>query len=317
MEASGVKRLPFIPAFPKMNRLTKGGIHYIADVPVSRSVFGQDPFEPVTKDSVKEIIHQQAAGPVTEIPETKKEDCCAADGILVFDATSDESLADTAQLLGQHGLCRVTAGCAGFAAMLPKMLGLQAGARQEESLQPKLLVVCGSVNPITRKQLAYGAAHGYTRINLKPEQKLDQAWWDTEAGRSQIEAVQKLLESEDCCIVDSNDPDGTNETMEYADAHRITLEEVRVSISETLGKVAKKLLEQEMEATYLITGGDTLLGLMKQIGSNELVPVCEMAPGSVLTRLIWNGKTYHIITKSGGFGEESLLEDLVKQIKKG
>lgn len=37
--ASGQKILPFVPAFPQMNRITKGGIHYIDGVPVTESSF--------------------------------------------------------------------------------------------------------------------------------------------------------------------------------------------------------------------------------------------------------------------------------------
>lgn len=60
LKASGESVLSFVPALPQMNRITKGGKHYIDGVPVSRSVFGADPFEPVTRDSVKEIIGLQS-----------------------------------------------------------------------------------------------------------------------------------------------------------------------------------------------------------------------------------------------------------------
>lgn len=315
MEAAGVCVLPFLPAFPKMNRVTRGGIHYIDEVPVSKSVFGIDPFEPVTRDSVKEIIQLQKDIEVTEIAETEKENMTGKTGILVFDAQSDASLKETAQLLKTNGICRVMAGCAGFATILPELLELEGEKKLEEILNPRLLVVCGSVNPITRKQLSYGASVGYETFSLVPEQKLNQDWWESEEGTEMVQKVKAAMEAGDCCIVDSNDLPGTNATMEYADANGITLEEVRVRISRTLGMAAKKFLEQEIPATFLITGGDTLLGLMKQIGANELMPVGEMAPGSVLTRLIWNGKTYHIITKSGGFGDEKLLEMIVAKLK--
>lgn len=315
LEASSAEVLPFIPAFPKMNRITSGGIHYIDGVPVSKSVFGQDPFEPVMKDSVKEIILAQRDALVTEVAESEKAKCSVPSGILVYDAVTDESLEETAFLLKKQNLCHLMAGCAGFATILPRLLGLHGEERREEYLSPRLLVVCGSVNPITRKQLAYGVKCGYPKINLIPEQKLNQDWWETPDGGKTIQSVKEAVEAGDCCIIDSNDPEGTNSTMEYAGEHQITLEEVRVRISQTLGMAAKKLLEQDIRTTFLVTGGDTLLGLMKQIGSNELMPVCEMAPGSVLTKLEWQGKTYHIITKSGGFGDEKLLEQIVKKLK--
>lgn len=55
-------RLAFVPALPGMNRVTRGGVHYIDGVPVAESVFGRDPFEPVTASSVEEIIAAQSGG---------------------------------------------------------------------------------------------------------------------------------------------------------------------------------------------------------------------------------------------------------------
>ena len=57
----------------------------------------------------------------------------------------------------------------------------------------------------------------------------------------------------------------------------------------------------------MCVGGDTLLELMGAVGVNELVPVCEVEKGVVLTTFTYRGKTYYIMTKSGGFGEEDLL----------
>ena len=56
MNAAGADSLAFIPALPKMNRVTRKGVHYIDGVPVAQSVFGQDPFEPVRFSSVKEFV---------------------------------------------------------------------------------------------------------------------------------------------------------------------------------------------------------------------------------------------------------------------
>ena len=40
----------------------------------------------------------------------------------------------------------------------------------------------------------------------------------------------------------------------------------------------------------------------------------EVAPGVVLSRLGYQGKAYDVITKSGGFGERSLLTELAAGI---
>ena len=64
LDAAGADRLAFLPALPKMGRITRNGVHYIDGVPVADSVFGQDPFEPVTASSLEEIIAAQSKRPV-------------------------------------------------------------------------------------------------------------------------------------------------------------------------------------------------------------------------------------------------------------
>ena len=85
------------------------------------------------------------------------------------------------------------------------------------------------------------------------------------------------------------------------------IEQVRVRISATLGHLMKRLLDGGLEATLMCTGGDTLLALMRTVNVAELTPVCELATGVVLTYFVYQGKTYYIISKSGGFGEPDLL----------
>ena len=64
MRASGEEQLPFVPAFPQIGRTTTGGVHYIDGVPVSESVFGRDPFEPVRHSEIRELIACQSRLPV-------------------------------------------------------------------------------------------------------------------------------------------------------------------------------------------------------------------------------------------------------------
>ncbi|MBQ9595210.1 MAG: hypothetical protein IJR35_05055, partial [Synergistaceae bacterium] len=60
-------------------------------------------------------------------------------------------------------------------------------------------------------------------------------------------------------------------------------------------------------ARLMCVGGDTLLALMQAVNVHELVPVCEIEKGVVLTSYTYNGKNFYIMAKSGGFGEENLL----------
>ena len=66
--------------------------------------------------------------------------------------------------------------------------------------------------------------------------------------------------------------------------------------------------------TLLITGGDTLLQCMEQMGVREVEPVRELTTGVVLSRVSYQGCTHCVLTKSGGFGKETLVTDLARQL---
>ena len=88
-------------------------------------------------------------------------------------------------------------------------------------------------------------------------------------------------------------------------------------ISTQLAHLMKRLLDSGLDATILCTGGDTLLALMRTVGVAELTPVRELATGAVLTNFVYQGKTYHIISKSGGFGEPALFCGLAALVGAG
>ena len=49
----------------------------------------------------------------------------------------------------------------------------------------------------------------------------------------------------------------------------------------------------------------------------ELIPVCELDAGAVLTGFEYRGRTYYIISKSGGFGKPDLFCRLADSIGAG
>ena len=163
LRASGEPVLSFVPALPRMNRITKGGKHYIDGVPVSRSVFGKDPFEPVARDDIEEIIGLQSKVPVT-IAEDPEQLSGIESGIVVYDARSEADIERIGAKLAASGQSRLLAGCAGFASILPTLLGLERREPEAAALENRLFVICGSVNPITKKQLDRGEQAGFPQI---------------------------------------------------------------------------------------------------------------------------------------------------------
>lgn len=324
------KNIVFVPAFPAMRRITVDGVHYIDGIPVKESVFGQDPFEPVMYDRVDELLRatgyrggvigvskaerklQTAEDWKTQASEERRQKAAEAakQQLFLYDAETDADLDEIAEAVSKKSDIPILAGCAGFAAKLPELLKLPVKKSGDVKLKENLVFLCGSVNPITKSQIVYGEKMGIPRIHLKPEEKLEISYWDQPEGLGKIRQLAK--DGMQHIIIDSNDEEGHNDTMEYAAKKGYSIEDVRVRISETLGYLLKKLIDAGMEGTYLITGGDTLIGFMKAIGVSELEPVNEIRPGCVLTSLNYQDKKHYVITKSGGFGQERLIEQLTR-----
>lgn len=315
LAAAGAERMAFLPALPKMDRITRSGVHYVGGVPVSESVFGRDPFEPVTVSFVPELIGTQTGTPVTLHPLRDREPDVLP-GIHVYDAETDGDLLQIGRALGREGL-RLSAGCAGFAAVLAELLELRGTPPGLPCLLPSLFVACGSVNQVTLRQMEAAEAAGFARVHLAPIQKLEPSWLETEDCAAVTDSWLETAKREKRFILDVNDPAGHDDTARYAREHGLTTEALRVRISAQLGRLTRRLLDSGLDATLLCTGGDTLLALMRSLHTPELTPVCELDAGAVLAGFTYRGMTYHIISKSGGFGDPNLLCRLARSLGAG
>lgn len=313
LEASGERQLHFIPAFPKMGRTTVGGIHYIEGIPVADSVFGADPFEPVSHSSVQDIIASQSNVKTQLVG--GKEPSESMEGVLIYDAATDEELTCIAKSLQEQGQLRLLAGCAGFASVLPQLLGLKQGGGGVPRLHPRLIAVCGSINPITVSQLDAAERAGMLRIALTPRQKLDSQWIDSMEGGRYLNQWLSLAERRPAVILECGVHDN-EATRRYVDQTGLNLVEMRDRISTSMGGILKALLDRGLKGTLLVTGGDTLLAFLRQIGQEELVPIGELMPGIVLSQICYQGEVFHLISKSGGFGPPTVLSDLEQMINR-
>lgn len=318
LEQSNEECLPFFPAFPQMARNTIGGIHYIQGIPVADSVFGSDPFEPVSCSNVPELISRQSAVPTDSCPvPAADQPLPETPGIWVFDSSSLDDLKKIGGRLKEAGRLHILAGCAGFAAVLPELLGLGTGKpRSIPKLDENFTVICGSVNPITVAQVAYAEQHGFLHRQLKPEQKLNSDYWQTPDGEKMLEEIGKEMYANPRRILDANDPGSSQETARYAAKFGMDLQGIRQTVSGTIGYLVSRLFSHEMVGTLLITGGDTLLQCMDYMDVHEIEPLKEMDAGVVLSRFTYHGITRYVISKSGGFGGENLLVELAAALSR-
>lgn len=314
LDGSGYSHLHFIPALPAMERVTVNGIQYINEMPVAASAYGKDSYHPVIHSGLREIIAEQTKAPVFLHKDYRGENQA---GIHVYDAATDLDMIRIAQQLKEADELKLTAGCAGFASVLPDPLDLTGNCQKDYILDDSMLVVCGSNNPVTREQILYAEQNGFIRISLSPEQKFDLKWPDSEECRRLVQAWICTLKSKRMFILDTNDTAG-GATEAYVQAGGIDREEQRRRISHVMGALLKKMLDSGAEGILFITGGDILKEFTEQIQVKQLNPVCEIASGVVLSELAYKGREYYMISKSSGFGGPTLIADLAEQLcKKG
>lgn len=307
-DAAGEENLFFMPGYPEIHRITKNGMHYIDGELLENSVFGKDPFEPVKRSYIPDIINEQSCITVRcvqsgeKIPESRKEDS----SIIVCDTVTTEDIDKRLEELQEKKCLKFIAGCAGLAARLVWKLPFEKKDGQMFRQTKALYVACGSLNKITEKQVEYAEkTGGFERIHLTMEQKLMPEYYQSRQGKEFTEWLVKLCETRKKLIVDTFDQDDKKEM--FLEKHKIPKASVRFRISDSHGCIVDEILKSNIDVTILMTGGDTLMGYMKKIGCTQIEPLCEIEQGIVASNITCHDHTVQVISKSGGFGTEDVM----------
>lgn len=313
LTASGERYLTFIPALPEMDRITVGGVHYIQGIPIHKSAFGRDPFEPVQSAWVKDLF-QDVSVKIASYEESRHYERGREPEIGIFDAASQTQIEVIAEDLMKQNRLGVMAGCAGFASALGDFLKLEREEVARPLVTRRMLIICGSINEITRQQIDYAEEHGMKRVTMTPKQQLAPGYLDSEEGRRWLQGLKEDCEAGITCIVETG-ISHMERVAEYRRLNQIPLEQARETISKTLGEVLKQLLEMGLEATLMIIGGDTLAGFIHEMQCSEITIYRELEQGTVLSSIKAEGREQWIISKSGGFGNPELLMKVDQLVK--
>ena len=312
LAASGSNVLSFLPAYPEMNRITEKGTHYIEGKPLSDSEFNNDPYNSVNYSYIPDIIHQQCDTLVCVIPRNSVSQKIGEKHINVYDASIVSDMQRIAKRLRYSGELRAVAGCSGFASVLANLMEKkQKNCSFKIRDFDKLVVICGSVNPVSVRQIEYAELQGVKRFTLGPEQTLNPDFCANEEGQLFIKNMIRDTEKDMFFIVDTNDKTAEVTAKEYAKKIGISNNEVRKQIPRVLGGIASRLMEHG-NILFMVVGGDTLMGFLEELSINEVFPLQELLPGTVLSEFGFTEKKHQIISKSGGFGEETLLMEVEK-----
>ena len=309
IDTADEKTLYFIPAFPKMNRYTVNGIQYLNDVPLAETELGKDAFEPVTCSYIPDIIKKQSSCSTKVIKADEKVAEKEVKGqektICICDASTEQDIKRRVTELDELGQLKILAGCAGCAEYLAEILKRETGRAPARQKAAGILISCGSLNQITKRQLDYLEEKGKKRIHLTDVQKTRPDYYEMQEGKEFLTSLKEIICREGIVAVDTLNQDGNG----------ILVPGARFDIARCHGIIAKKLIEEKCINTVVMMGGDTLMGFMEETACSSIHPVCELREGAVLSEIMYAGQKIQVVSKSGGFGEKELLYEIVEELK--
>ena len=172
-KASGRRTLVFAPAFPAAGRTTVGGIQLVDGVPVSESIYGQDPVHPARQSALAELVPD-----------------CVKNAVLLDAASQLELEAQIAALPEPESI--LWAGSPGMASALARRLAPEGSSvASTRATDGDVLVVVGSANPCSHRQAGrIDRMHAVTLMRAPSEREDDAA---TVLHRIAAAAAQLLL----------------------------------------------------------------------------------------------------------------------------
>lgn len=312
LDAHGKQHIiPFLPALPEMNRITKNGVQYIDNVPVSKSVFGNDTYAPVRYDGISDILNTTCQTETIILQPEEKLPECERNTIAVYNIETQEQMMDTCKKLAQAGALDISAGCSGIAAAMAELInGGNKCAEKSAEKRQRMAVICGSTNPITKNQLCYAWDTGFAPAQLNEKQLLTKNYFSQAESRPFLDGINTLLRDSKYLAV------GTSLNLDEQKTDKDELETMRLQISENLGAFIAAVARDNPDVALVISGGDTLLAFMNTLEAKSIMPYCELEPGVILSQIQLNGQVMDIVSKSGGFGKVELFVELREELCK-
>jgi D-threonate/D-erythronate kinase len=315
LDATGAHRIYYFPAYPQNGRTTKNGIQYYNGIPISESELGKDLLSPLMSSNIELLLLSQMDPRITNVLTLGTEDAIPEAKVtlrrevLIFDAESDEEMSLRSKQLRYEKQLDIIAGCAGFARYLPDIFCLPKESTKQLRYTDGFLFVCGSLNPISKRQIQYAEEAGFIRIHLSPEQMLLPGYLATDDGRAFISALRIKCQTGTPVIVDVISDGGLDATQKYAVKISLKPEEISAQINMRIGELLNYWVAFGLDHTLMITGGDTLLSLIEHVPCSSMMPIQELSHGIVVSIVRVENRDIQVISKSGGFGTEN---DVVK-----
>jgi len=292
--------LPFVPSFPQANRITRGGKLYVNGIPVSETAFGKDPQSPLTTSVVSDIINSQDSQIAFLVQDRKNPD----KGIGIFDAETREEIADIAETLHARNADHIAAGPVGFFEALLQVWQLPKKDFPVPTPPSPFLFINGSINPVSLNQIKKGAEIVSQAIQISPDQHLHKTSWHNSMVRLKTAYSTLLFTAESTNDIESYWAAYSNDGTSADDFHSALTVDFAHRASEFIGHYPDY-------KTICIFGGETSYAVLRALHIYALYPLQEIEEGVCMSAPPSGCAFPCVITKSGGFGGEDIIQKIL------
>lgn len=314
MDALHSEKAVVCPAFPDNGRTVLHGRLLVDGVPVSQTHFALHPVAPSTESDIAALLRRQGffRGILTVgVEEVERGPSYLAQRIreakertVVVDAVEQVHLRHIAEALAVGGSSWLSCGSAGLARELPLALGYgSAGARPVEPVlsgRPALLVL-GSRNEVTARQLKRMEA--CPKIAVVPVEPIE--LYHRRGRSARIGQLAREV----------GDAIGRESSAVVAATLSQYVPPLRRTTADLLATVAAGVLRRRSVGGLVLSGADTLRATCRTLEVTGIGVLNELQPGIALGELVGGAAGgMRIVVKSGGFGRDEALLDIVRYL---
>jgi len=318
----------FSPSYPSYQRITIGGYLVVDQKPLGLSEYSSNHLEHEENSFIPFLLKKQTDFPVGQIDlkdvakgqETilSKINELSQKGnkIIVIDSTNEEHLKDIFASGLKFNKSVLFSGSAGLANHFPNINNKNESLKIKiENNKGPIIVVAGSRNSILEDQVNYLKNRlNFTELKIDLEQVFSDK--DRILDNYAAEGIKAIKGNRDLVIhTDAiyNEEKLINKKLMLK--YHLNFRALEICIKTFLGKLISKIIKNSDVRNIILTGGDTALGVCKEVGISNFNVIDELLPGIPLSTAYYENNILNIITKAGGFGKEDTLYHLINKFK--
>lgn len=294
----------FAPAYPEQGRTVEAGRLCVHGIPLLDTEIARDPRNPLQEDRVQQILSDCLQQPVCHYTlddiESGRFDLTGS--AYSFDTVKQAQLERIAEKVGQTGKKILWIGSAGLA----------QGLLQIQQRELPAMAVIGSISSKTMEQLAYCRNQGLPVVALDMR-----ALYENRDGNTALQKVVHFLQSgQSVVLTGAACRQDYEDFAAYGREKGISTDELAEFTKQTLSRMVPAILQETAVSGLFLTGGDTAIAVILQLGASRSHIEREIVPGFVQGRLLGGSQEgLPIVTKAGAFGTEEDIFRCIQELK--